>query len=58
MLFLSIVDDKSNTNILNFNLLEVSNHTKATFFQKKEQIKANFVIFAPCFKHLLRKKDY
>ena len=32
MLFLSIVDDKSNTNILNFNLLEVSNHTKATFF--------------------------
>ena len=32
MLFLSIVDDKSNINILNFNLLEVSNHTRTTFF--------------------------
>ena len=32
MLFLSIVDDKSNINILNFNLLEVSNHMRATFF--------------------------
>lgn len=32
MLFLSIVDDKSNINILNFNLLEVSNLKLATFF--------------------------
>lgn len=54
---LYVVVGKSNINILIFALSQLSKTIKSIFFIEKEQLKTYFVIFAPCFKHLLRKKD-